>query len=361
MLGTVFAHPSGAAHSSDSRAIGFIEITADIEDLESVSAIPRESIGPSPDGRLSHIPSSIRAAGRDESCGVSEETCFLSTPGSTDEGHARSRLPVTGHEKDGDTFGSKWGRGTSAEPPAALEVPKPSSSGPAFFGERRCLSKIERPNATRSSHSAGSSRICFTGKPFRTLPSKTDTLPRQTLNPVEVLGELASVLDRFRSGRSQKVNIGANPGTASTEAQCSEALADLERKGSSGWAATPTCNAFYAPVTNASELPLRRTRRGVVAMVPRSCRSRLVPQCNVAVKPNSRDGEARAQKPRTARHAETGSATARARHTSRRRRIPMPTSPRHRARCFRHEARAAIVAFYIVLSRTAQQWSFGPS
>ena len=37
-------------------------------------------------------------------------------------------------------------------------------------------------------------------------------------------------------------------------------------------------------------------------------------------------------------------ATARARHISRRRRIPMPASPRHRARCNRHEARAGIVA-----------------
>ena len=35
---------------------------------------------------------------------------------------------------------------------------------------------------------------------------------------------------------------------------------------------------------------------------------------------------------------------ARARQTSRRRRIPMPTSPRHRARYDRHEARAGIVA-----------------
>ena len=38
-------------------------------------------------------------------------------------------------------------------------------------------------------------------------------------------------------------------------------------------------------------------------------------------------------------------ATARARHTSRRRRIPMPTSPRHRARCNHHEAPAGTVAF----------------
>ena len=37
-------------------------------------------------------------------------------------------------------------------------------------------------------------------------------------------------------------------------------------------------------------------------------------------------------------------ATVCARHTSRRRRIPMSTSPRHRARCGRHEARAGIFA-----------------
>ena len=37
-------------------------------------------------------------------------------------------------------------------------------------------------------------------------------------------------------------------------------------------------------------------------------------------------------------------ATARSRHTSRRRRIPMPASPHSSARCNRHEARAGIVA-----------------
>ena len=37
-------------------------------------------------------------------------------------------------------------------------------------------------------------------------------------------------------------------------------------------------------------------------------------------------------------------ARARSRHHSRRRRIPMPASSRHRARCNRHEARAGIVA-----------------
>ena len=37
-------------------------------------------------------------------------------------------------------------------------------------------------------------------------------------------------------------------------------------------------------------------------------------------------------------------ATARSRHNSRRRRLSMPASPRHRARCNRHNARAGIVA-----------------
>ena len=39
--------------------------------------------------------------------------------------------------------------------------------------------------------------------------------------------------------------------------------ADQEGEGSSDWAAMPRCSAFYAPVTNALELSLRRTRRGV--------------------------------------------------------------------------------------------------
>ena len=54
-------------------------------------------------------------------------------------------------------------------------------------------------------------------------------------------------------------------------------------------------------------------------------------------------------------------ATARSRHASRRRRIPMPASLRRRERCKLHEAPAGIVAPHVVLSRTAQQWRSGPS
>ena len=95
----------------------------------------------------------------------------------------------TGREKDGETFSSKLGRGS------------------APLGA-----------------SAGSSRVCSTGKPSRPLPSKTDAPLRQPLDPVEVLAELVSVLDRFRSGRSLKEMFGANPGTAPTEAQYIEVL-----------------------------------------------------------------------------------------------------------------------------------------
>ena len=51
-------------------------------------------------------------------------------------------------------------------------------------------------------------------------------------------------------------------------------------------------------------------------------------------------------------------ATARSRHTSWRRWIPMPASPRHRARCNRHEARAGFVAL-ISCCRQAQHRRFG--
>ena len=52
-------------------------------------------------------------------------------------------------------------------------------------------------------------------------------------------------------------------------------------------------------------------------------------------------------------------ATARFRHASRRRRIPMPACPRHRSRCNRHEARAGIVAlisFCLVRLSTGGFW-----
>ena len=74
MLGEAFAEPSDAAHFSDSCAMEFSEITPDIEDLESVSAIPKEYIGPLPVGQLSDIPSLIRAAGGDDRCGLGAET-----------------------------------------------------------------------------------------------------------------------------------------------------------------------------------------------------------------------------------------------------------------------------------------------
>ena len=53
-------------------------------------------------------------------------------------------------------------------------------------------------------------------------------------------------------------------------------------------------------------------------------------------------------------------ATARPRHTSRRRRIPMPASARHRA-LQPPRSTSGDCRLYAVLSRTAQQWRYGPS
>ena len=87
--------PSGSAHLSVSCAVVLIMIAADLESqLEIVSEVPRESIRFSPDGRLPHIPSLVRTAVWDERCSGIEESCELSPPGSAEEEHAGSRLPV---------------------------------------------------------------------------------------------------------------------------------------------------------------------------------------------------------------------------------------------------------------------------
>ena len=52
--------------------------------------------------------------------------------------------------------------------------------------------------------------------------------------------------------------------------------------------------------------------------------------------------------------------TARSRHNSRRRRIPVPASPRHRARCDRHEARAGNVALITCCLVPVSNGGLGP-
>ena len=109
------------------RALGFIEI-ADIEDLESVSAIRKESVGLSPGGRLLHIYSLIRAAGRDERCGVSEGTCILFTP-RTKHMHVRGCQWQRDPAQEGRHNGSAAPSGVAAPPPnrqgqAELQTPR---------------------------------------------------------------------------------------------------------------------------------------------------------------------------------------------------------------------------------------------
>ena len=53
-------------------------------------------------------------------------------------------------------------------------------------------------------------------------------------------------------------------------------------------------------------------------------------------------------------------ATARCRHTSKRRRIPMPASARRRARCYRHDARAGIVALTLCCLVRVSTGGLGP-
>ena len=71
---------------------------------------------------------------------------------------------------------------------------------------------------------AGISRIRFPVDPIRTVPSKSDAPHRQPLAPLEVLAKLASVKDRPRSARLLEEEFGADPGVATTGAECTEVL-----------------------------------------------------------------------------------------------------------------------------------------
>ena len=139
---------------SDSCAIGFIEIAADLESLEMVSATRAESIGFSPDGRPPLIPSLIRTAAWDERCGGIEETCTLST-GSADAGHARVGLPVA-KARSAKKTAKRWAPGGVA---ASSEAPMPSRS----FRPQYSLRGRTCWQARRSSGAAPTPTPCTSG------------------------------------------------------------------------------------------------------------------------------------------------------------------------------------------------------
>ena len=177
--------PSGAAHPSDSCAVVFIEIAADVESqLDIISEVPGESIGFSPDGRLPHIPSSVLIAAWDERCSVVEESGALSPPGSAEEEQGGFSLPVAkarSAKKGSETFGAKRGRGPSSEASVPSRIPGNSARShvricwpplkwwscshsstvqfePCDVGNSGCFAKVKQPSATRFSHSAWSRR-----------------------------------------------------------------------------------------------------------------------------------------------------------------------------------------------------------
>ena len=253
--------------------MGFIEVTADIEDLESGTlarwaAVAHSFVDPGWAGQK------VRLERGDSYTVYSwlqrRRRCMFEVASGTGDRRRERRRNVRLHvvprhlrRTAGDKpnfrpHHSLTGKDLLAGTPLSKSVgPRPLQSRAV-----RALLKLGKLDVSRRSSGptllearaplgagAGSGRICFNGKAFRALLSKSDALPCQPLNPVEVLAEL----DRFRSGRSLKEKCGANPETPST--------ADLERQGSSGWVASPTCNAFHAPVTSAPELSSRRTRR----------------------------------------------------------------------------------------------------
>ena len=189
--------------------------------------------------RLRHIASLIRAAASDERCAGIKETC--TTALTQMEGFAGS-LPVIEVRRTAPTYGVLF---------ESRDI-----------GDACRVSKVERPSATRSSHSARSP-----AKGAIAPVSQASQFAQSHEKPVCLLADLATVLSwrqvpdnpaltgrRVRSG----CGCGSNWGGKHRD---SHRAADQERKGSSGWVTMPTCSAFYAPVTSAPELSLRRTRR----------------------------------------------------------------------------------------------------
>ena len=325
--------------------MGIIEIAADFESLEVVSAIPAESIGFSPDGRLSHVASLIRAAAWDERCaGIEECTILLAYV----EG-------FTGRLAAIDVKG--------AVPTLAC------SSNPAIASRR---SSAPAPHEVRIplGAGAGTSRIRFFGKPICAVPSKTDLLPPLPLDLAAV-----AVLDIPRSSRSLE------EGVAATET-------DQEGKFSSNWATMPTCSAFHAPVTSAVELIItarhgKRVRKDQNTLLREYCRQQhLVHHCGhlrtlrrVVVLGASLFGEVNSenlsyddlndnlQTRAAVKHAGQAEQRGRGGNGAKTKaasdpdaRQPAPSCALLPPRSTSRDCRPCIV-----LSRNAQQWRFGPS
>ena len=200
MTGEAVAGPSGAEHSSDSRAMEFIEVTADIEDLESVTAIPKGVHRTR--ARWAAFTHSFVDPGCWEGRKMRCEWRDMKTVYSWLHGRRTFTFEVascrrTGREKDCETFGSKWGRGNdkpSFRPQYSLTwndllvsslLSKSVGPRPLQSCAVRALLFLEKRDASRSSSGptlheartpmgarAGSSRICFTGQPFRALHQK---------------------------------------------------------------------------------------------------------------------------------------------------------------------------------------------
>ena len=78
----------------------FVEVVAELEGpLEVITALQDDTMTFSPDDRLHHVPSLLRAAAGDErSCGI-EEIAFESASASADEGAPRVSFPLGESEK----------------------------------------------------------------------------------------------------------------------------------------------------------------------------------------------------------------------------------------------------------------------
>ena len=196
------------------------------------------------------IPSLVRTAALDERCGGVEETCALSPPGSSEEGHARLSFAVVKARSAKKTENRSAPCGIAAPPPkrrcqaefqatmlahmeefagrlAALDVsgaaiiPTLCSSSRAMLGIPAASRKSSSPALHEARTLLGASacisciRLIF--KPTRAVPSKSDALH-------EVLTKLASVLDRPTSARSLEEEFGVDPGVATTETEFTEVL-----------------------------------------------------------------------------------------------------------------------------------------
>ena len=212
--GEAVGGPLGAAHPSGSRALGFNEIAADLDSLDTVSATPAESIRFSPDRELPYFPSLIWVAAWGQRCNGVQATYTL---------YSWLRARRTAHKRRAFLARRYWGRRPLLESRATQRHTKLAL----------CLEPVQGAVASVS--------------PASQCAQSHQKPMRSTRKAQFWTGSAAHVYWRRSSERNRERH------------QQQRSMSGWRRAPAAGSA--PSCNAFYAPVTSVLKLSRRRTRR----------------------------------------------------------------------------------------------------